>query len=35
MENLDEIRREIDAVDGEIAQLFCRRMKAVEKGRGI
>ena len=31
MENLDEIRREIDAVDGEIAQLFCRRMKAVEK----
>ena len=31
MENLDEVRREIDAVDEEIAKLFCRRMRAVER----
>ena len=31
MENLNEVRREIDAVDEEIAKLFCRRMRAVER----
>lgn len=31
MERLDEVRREIDEVDGEIAKLFCRRMRAVRK----
>ncbi len=31
MENLDKIRQEIDEIDGQIAELFCRRMCAVRK----
>lgn len=31
MEKLDEVRREIDGIDAEMAELFCRRMRAVRK----
>lgn len=31
MSKLDEARREIDGIDKQMAELFCKRMKAVEK----